>query len=91
MGKSSPAHGPLPLPQPELIKARTSTVHEENFCAPDQMGQAHPHPEHTFCGSSVQAALAPLASAITDHVAADGTSSPQDQEPRGLGVIAANP
>ena len=44
MGKSSPAHGPLPLPQPELIKARTSTVHEENFCAPDQMGQAHPHP-----------------------------------------------
>lgn len=76
MGKSSPAHGPLPLPQPEPIKARKSAVHSETFCAPAQMGQACPHPEHTFCGSSVQAALAPLTSAITDHVASVGTSSP---------------
>ena len=44
MGKSSPAHSPLPLPQPELKKARTSAVHSETFHAPAQTGQARPHP-----------------------------------------------
>lgn len=44
VGKSSPAHSPLPLPQPELKKARTSAVHSETFRAPAQTGQARPHP-----------------------------------------------
>ena len=89
MGKNSSAHGPLPLTQPELKKPEQAPSTPRPSAPLPSLARPAPT-ERTFCGSPVQSAPVPLAPAVTDCMAAVGTSSPPTQEPRGLGVIPAN-